>query len=364
LRPRAGHPLKLSVAFLSAAWCYWLNVFPQLRRELRRWRARAASIPDAELRRLALDTYRLKWSNIEGAAAFATLAPSAHRHTAIKALITFQAAYDYADTLAEQPAIDPVANGYSLHRPLIVALGEDVEHPDYYAHSRLRRDGGYLKALTDSCRRAVDQLPSYQLVQKAARRAAERIAAYQSLNHRPNAPQAGLAIWAGRETPAGSGLRWWETAAACASSLTALALLSAAADPHLTTVQTVAIETAYHPWIGALHTLLDSLIDWEEDELAGQPSLLDNYPSMTELTARMRMLATRSRTATSKLAHDERHFTILAGMVGVYLSAPEAHTPRTAHIAAAVLDEIAHLARPSLLVIKTRRAAIRRNAIR
>lgn len=354
-----GHRLALSSAFVSAAHCYWLNVFPQVRRELRYWYAWAEGIPDPSLRALALRTYRCKWLNAEGAAAFAVFAPVASRQTTITALVTYQAAYDYADTVAELPATDSIANGVSLHRPLITALTPDLEHPDYYAHSRLKNDGGYLKALTDACRAAFQRLPRHCLVKEAVKRASTRIVTYQSLHHGDARAREQLARWAKRQTVKGSGLRWWETAAACASSLTSLALISAAADPNITGVDVEALESAYHPWIGALHTLLDSLIDWSEDEQSSQPSLLDNYASGDELAERMRILAARSQVATATLAQPRLHVALLAGMVSVYLISPEASTGRTAAAAEAVLQAAGSLTGPSLFILRMRRAVRR-----
>jgi tetraprenyl-beta-curcumene synthase len=330
-------------------------VFPQVRRERRYWRARAEWIPDPCLRRLALETYRCKWLNVEGAAAFAVFAPVVNRQTTVTALVTYQTAYDYADTLAELPTTDPVANGFSLHQPLITALEPDLEHPDYYAHSYLKKDGGYLQALTDACRTAFQRLPCHRLVKDAVERASTRIITYQCLNHGDAGARQQLEEWAQRQTPSGSGLTWWETAAACASSLNALALISAAAATKVSRVELAEIESAYHPWIGALHTLLDSLIDWGEDECVRQPSLLDNYSSSNELVERMRLLAVNSRLATTTLAHPAFHAALLAGMVSVYLTAPEARTAYAAPVADAVLAETGPLTCPSLAVLRVRR---------
>jgi tetraprenyl-beta-curcumene synthase len=362
LTSRVGHHAELSVAFLLAAQCYWLRVFPRVQLELDHWRRRAGEIPDPELRRLALETHRAKRYNVEGAAAFATLAPRAYRGAAIRALVTFQAAYDYADTLAEQPQDDPIANGRMLHQPLLVALDGIAKHPDYYAHSRLNEDGGYLRALTDGCHQAIRQLPAHAIVAPAVMRAAKRIVTYQSLNHSGSNTHDLLACWAQEETLPGSGLRWWETSAACASSLTVLALLSAAASPELEARDVTVIESAYHPWVGALHTLLDSLIDLSEDELADQPSLLDRYDSISELVETMGTLARRSREAISSLPQASQHAVLLAGMTGLYLTTPEAHTPRTNCVTEEVLHEMENLMRPTLLVMRVRRSIQRRTS--
>lgn len=355
------HRLRLAGAFVSAARCYWLAVFPLVRRELNFWRARARRIPDPHLRHLALSVFGCKRFNVEGAAAFAILAPAASRRTLVKALVCFQMAYDYADTVAEQPAAsDPIANGRLLHQPLLHAFGpEAAKNLDYYKHSRHTDDGGYLQALTSSCRTAFHRLPSHALVRVSAARAAERIAVYQAFNHSDPGARGTLAYWALQQTPPRSGLEWWETAAACASSLTVLALLSAAADPALNEAGVCAIEDAYHPWIAALHTLLDSLIDWSEDEKDGQPSLLDNYTSKDDLANRMGSLATRAQSTTSRLPRSASHSAIVAAMMSVYLTAPAARTPRTRPVHDAVAHTSGPLMAPSRAVLKLRRASIR-----
>ena len=270
-------------------------------------------------------------------------------------LVRFQAAYDYADTIAEQPADDPVANGRQLHGSLLDALNPNSEPPDYYEYSRLRDDGGYLNALADSCRIAFQQMPSHALVQESATSAASKIATYQSLNHGGRKAHEKLARWAERETPHGADLLWWETGAAYASSLTVLALLSAAANPTVSSHDVLGIERAYHPWIGALHTLLDSLVDWSEDEHCGQPSLLDHYGSRSELVQRLKVMACRSRRAVRTLPDAVRHEALLVAMVGVYLTAPYSNSARAAGVSEPVLHEIGGLSKPTLLVLRARR---------
>jgi tetraprenyl-beta-curcumene synthase len=278
-------------------------------------------------------------------------------------LVRFQAAYDYADTVAEQPADDPIANSHQLHRPLIDALNLSCKQANYYEYSRLQDDGGYLAALTDSCRIAFQEMPSRALVQRSATHAASKIVTYQSLNHDTDSKTHDkLALWARRETPLGVDLRWWETSAACASSLTVLALLSAAASPTLSARHVSEIEGAYHPWIGALHTLLDSLVDWSEDERAGQPNLLDSYSTPSELETRMQMLARRSRQAVRSLPNAARHEVVLAAMVGVYVIAPGARSRRTQNVADRILEEVDDLASPVLLALRARRT-LRTNKI-
>jgi len=268
--------VELGVAFTETIARYLFRVLPAVRWELAHWRTRAAEIPNLKLRHHALQAL-CKQGNIEGAALFATLAPAVHRRRTVRALVAYQSAYNYLDALSELPSKDPVANGDQLHQALLVALHPDAPHSNYYAYNPDKGDGGYLNAIVDACREALAGQPSYTACIPTARAAAARIVDFQALNLNEN--QGGhdaLQSWAREETPAGSGLAWWETAAAAAgSSLSVHALMAAAADPHLHACDAREIDRAYFPWIGALHSLLDSLVDRIEDHERGQPSLLD-----------------------------------------------------------------------------------------
>jgi tetraprenyl-beta-curcumene synthase len=354
----AGSRLALASAFAGAASRYWIGVFPLLSRELRHWHERAREIPDPMLRKLALLTQKSERGNLEGAAAFAVLAPRAHRARVLRAVVAFQATYDYIDTLAEQPCADPVANGHQLHLALLSALEPEGEHADYYEHSGGGQDDGYMHKLVDRCRFALRALPSYSSVAESALRCTRRMVAYQSLNHGACTETRGdLAGWATGLTPAGTGLRWWETAAAAASSLSVFALIAAAAQPALESGQAAATESAYFPWIGALHVLLDSLIDRSEDVAAGQHCLVDHYDSAEEAAIRLRVIATEATRATELLPQSAEHATILAAMTSFYLSAPSASAPGASSAAQQVRQSMGAIAGPTMVVLRARRAA-------
>jgi tetraprenyl-beta-curcumene synthase len=350
----AGSRIALTGAFAGAARRYWLDVFPRVCAERRRREARAQEIPDELLRRVVVDALR-KWGNIEGATAFAAFVPRRRRDAAVRAMACFQAAYNYLDMLSELPNTDPVANGQLLHHALLIALDPEAEHLDYYAHHHLHEDGGYLAETVDGCRAALGQLPSYAAVAPAARRAAERIVAFQSCNTgEVQGDYAALERWARAHTPRGTGLRWWEAAAAGGSSMCVYALIAAAAQPRVELAEVAAIEGAYFPWIGALHSLLDNLIDTAEDYATGQRSLIGCYASPLDATTRMGLLAERSMGAASELPSGRGHALILAAMASFYLSTPEARTPEAAPVADAVLRALGEPAALSMSVFRTR----------
>jgi tetraprenyl-beta-curcumene synthase len=324
------------------------------------WERRARRISDAQLRRIALEALQDKRSNIEGAAAFATFVPRRRRAQATLALSSFQAAYNLLDMLGEQPSPDPVADGRRLHEALLHALREDPRAlpRDWYEHHPHRDDGGYLEGLLAECHEALAGLPSYPVAAPFATRAAGRIVAFQSLNlSESQGDHAALAQWAHTATPAGSGLQWWETAAAAGSSLAVYALIAAAAQPALHPREAEALERAYFPWIGGLHSLLDNLIDKREDEAAGHRSLVEYY-SPQRAAQRMRWLAERASDAALELPASNRHRVLLAGMIASYLSAPQARAAQLQPLGEAVREAGGPLMRPALLVFGLHRAAL------
>ncbi len=338
---RAGHRGSQGLAgellappvFARVVLAHLLLGLPSLRTELAQWTRRAAQIPSPSLRTSALRALA-KQGNIEGAALFATLAPIRHSATTVRALVAYQAAYNYLDALSELPSADPTANAQRLHQALLVALDPGAPHLDYYEHHPESADGGYLIAMLDRCRAALGALPSFALLAPTARVAASRIVDFQTLNlaERHGGHDA-LERWAREIMPAGCGLRWWEVAAAAGSSLPVHALIAAGADPLSDARAAGEIDRAYFPCLGALHSLLDSLVDRGEDEIDGRLCLLDNYTASPRTATRLGALATQARAASARLPSSYTHRVILTAMSSYYLSAPECATPEARAIA-------------------------------
>lgn len=360
---RAPSAVASACCFSLAAWRYWTSVYPLTCRELARWRRAADAIPDPPLRDLALLSLR-KRGNMEGAAAFATFAPARHRTSVVRACVAFQTAYNYLDVLSEQPSASPGAQARALHRALVAAVSGRVS-TDFYAESLwVDDDGGYLRRLIETCSRALAELPSAAAIATAIADSAERIVEFQA-HLGGGEPEGGsLAGWGAAVTPSGCGLRWWESAGAAGSSLGIYALIAAAAERGLSPSDVAAVEHAYFPWIGALNSLLDSVIDVAEDAAIGQHSLFAGYAARSEAKARMGMIARRSREAALALPHGIDHLVVIAGMCGMYLSAPEASRAAVRDVREAVLSEVGPLAKLALSVFAVRRTIERRAGAR
>lgn len=395
-------------AFVRAALRYWLRVFPRVARELRRRRQLALAIPDPVLRRIALQALECKRCNQEGAATFELLGRRRTRARLVRALCACQALCDYLDLLAEQPAEDRVANGYRLHEALIAAVDCDAapagdasagaasagaasaaatpagaapagatpadatpaDAAYYYAHCPTgERDGGYLQTLIDDVRGVLAGLPARAEVQAPLRRAALRIAEYQSFNHGDNNDGAGashgashecLMRWADEPPVCHGSLWWWEAAAGAGSTLLLFALMARASHAKLAANETRLVEDAYLPWFGALHTLLDSLVDLEEDRATEGHRLIAHYESAGQAAERMRLIAREALVRARALPAGRRHGLLLVAMSGFYLSqAPPADAPVAGRVRGALLAELGGLARTAMLMVGVRHAARR-----
>jgi tetraprenyl-beta-curcumene synthase len=369
MRAKASGSFASAATFTRAIGIYWGNVFPQVNRELAIWRERAQEIPDQAMRRQALEALS-KRGNMEGAAAFATFVPRKHRAAVVRATVAFQTAYNHLDTISEQSSSIGPAEARALHEALLAALaclkpgtwagrwrskesGHDYERP---IHPPKNDEDGYLAALVQACQGALSELPSYAAVAPAAQRAAERVVSFQSFNRRE---RGDMEHWGRAQTPPGSDLRWWETAASGGSSLGVHVMIAAAAEPGIEQTHVDELERAYFPWIGALHSMLDQLVDVEEDASSGQPNLIELYGSGAEAAERMALLAERALECARDLEPAHRHELIVAAMASFYLSSPEASVGEAAPVARAVLDMFGPLTPPALAIFKTRQAAER-----
>lgn len=346
-------------ALAGAARSYWLGVFPDACREVRIWRARAQEIPDPMLRQIALRAHSEKRGNLEGAAAFAAFAQPAGRHAAVRAVVAYQTMFDYLDNLSEEPSEDPIANGRRLNGALLAAITPEAPHDDYYPHHRRGEDGGYLHALIAACHTALTALPSFATIAELAREATERVVTYQSLNHGDgNGRHDSFERWARASGKEHVRLRWWETGAAAGSTLDLFALIAAAADPALDRNLARMLGTAYFPWVGALHSLLDSLTDQVEDLATHRRGLIDYYRSPDEAADRIATIATEAISQVSELPGGHSHTLIVAAMTSFYLCDLSMSSSPHARLATpAVLEAMGRLARPTMLILSTRRVA-------
>jgi tetraprenyl-beta-curcumene synthase len=351
-------------AFLTANARYWTTVAPKVRGQLAGWQTRAMRIEEPELRRLALGSLQQEGFTAEVAATLATLTPPRHRATTLRAIVALEVMYDYLDALTELPAPDPLTNGRLLFKAFTDALDPDadLEGEDYYRHYPSGADGGYLRELGTTVREALKTLPAAAVLTPAMRRAAARCAQAEVLTHVATLTGGSQAeAWA-RQTASDSGLEWREHLAGAASSVLAVhALIALAGDERTTREHAAPIDDVYFA-LGVLSTMLDSVVDYEQDAAHGTLAYINHYDDRAELGAR---LATIAREV-ARRAHDApaspHHLMTLAGVAAYYTSAPSARGNLALPVTTRVQQELRPLITPTLVLMRGWRLAKRLRA--
>jgi hypothetical protein len=351
---------RASLALVVANIRYWTTVAPVVRKELRRWELRAQAIDDPSLRALALEKLRDEGFHAEASAMLATLAPHAHRRDAVEAIVALELLFDYLDGLTERPSPDPLRDGEQLFEALISAVAVPPAVPGDLLQTPSRCADGYLQELSRAVVLALARLPAAAAITEIAQRIAARSGQAQTRMHA--APQLGTAQleqWGNAEAQ-GTGLGWRELVAGAASSVLVLhALIASAADARTTSAQAEAIASAYLSTC-VLLTLLDGLVDHEQDQGHGepdQPGYLSLYEDRQELSEVLVQGAQRAATQARELPHGAHHAMTLVGVVAYYTSAPGAKSDFAKPLAARLQEQLAPLIVPTLALMRIWRLA-------
>jgi tetraprenyl-beta-curcumene synthase len=355
LTARAGGALAL------ANIRYWLRVAPLVRVELRRWREHAEAIPDPALRALALHKLDEEHFTAEVAATLGTLAPRPYRSDAVQAIVALEIMYDYLDGLTEQPSRDPLRDGAQLFQAFLLALGQDGgDAGDYYRYRASSDDGGYLDELVAVTRAALARLPASAIVAETLQRAAARGAAAQTRAHAvPRAGRAQIEQWASREAETLQ-VPWREFLAGAASSVAAVHALIAAACHERTTAEQAADTDAAYLSIAAVATMVDSLVDYEEDAASGSLALgymqyFDDRKLARELAASLRSALARIQ----RIPNSGHHLMTLVGVVAYYTSEPGGKRGFARAAVSELQHELGPLIWPTLAIMRAWRLARR-----
>jgi hypothetical protein len=344
------------VALSLASVRYVRTVAPVVARCLDHWRARARAIGDPELRKLALRKLDTERFNAEAGAMLATLAPAEHRAGAVEAIVALELLFDLLDGLTERPLADPLADGQRLFAPFVDAL-RPGSSPAAPAH----RHDDYMGELSDAAHRAILVLPAAVAVRDLALLNAQRAAQAQIRMHAvPTLGIEQLQLWAQSEARAAGGLLGWrELLVGSASSVLSIhALIVAAADGYTTSASAARIGDAYLS-VCVLVTLLDGLLDREDDRRHDRPSYLSVYPEQSLPAQALPSLARGAAAQLGALPNGAHHLAMLAGVVAYYTSAPGARDPLIRPATAGLRRQLAPLILPALAVMHVWRLARR-----
>ena len=334
---------------------------------------RAAAIADARIREDALAALARKRTHLDGAALFWIL-PRRRNPRLLRLLVAYEIILEFLDQMNERTAHAGQANGRQLHLALVEALDPDAPISDYYRFQSWREDGGYLRALVESCREHCAHLPSYARVRVLVIREATR-AQVLALNHDPDPEARNLALeqWSAREFPDRVGSRfpdrapakspdrvqasWFELSGAATASLTVHALLALAAEPAVAERDLDRAHAVYFPWCSLATTMLDSYVDQLEDRANGDHSYIAHYASAEIALQRLCEVVDRTARQACELRNGHRHTVIVACMVAMYLSRDSAHTPELHAGTRMLLDAGGSLTKVLLPVLRAWRIA-------
>jgi tetraprenyl-beta-curcumene synthase len=346
-----GLALAAALALGRIKLRYWLSVAPIVRAELRRWHECARAIEDPVLRALALAKLEQEGFNAEAAAMLATLAPRRRRRHAVAAIVAIELLYDYLDGLTESLAGEPTQDGRQLFRAFTDAVTPALApRGDYYRHHS-RHEDAYLQPLVTSARRAIRRLPATGTLSVLLRRSAARGAQAQLHIHAGAGSSPAVAQrWAERQA-AGTSLGWRELLAGAACSvLTVHALIAAAGDRRTTYAQGLEIEQLYK-LVSVLPTLLDSVVDHDEDTRDRHPSYVDRYESQEILAERLAAVSADALARARVAPHGADHVMVLVGVVAYYASAPGADSDFARPLIRDVCRQLRPLVRPTLAIM-------------
>lgn len=350
LRDR-GLLTRTSFALLLANIRYWTSVAPIVRAELKRWQACAAEIEDSELRALAFSKLHNEGFHADAAAMLATLAPRTHRRSVVEAIVALKLLFDYLDGLTERPSPDPLHDGERLFMTLI-----DAVVPTISGSGQSDENSGYPEMLSHTVALAIARLPAASAIASTASRTASRTAQAQTRIHAvPQIGTAQLEAWVKSE-PQTTELGWRELAAGAGSSVLVLhALIAAAANPHTTVEHAAQIEAAYLSTC-VLLTLLDGLVDYEQDLSSGSsqcPGYISLYEDREQLPELLCQWSRRALLQARALANGPHHVMVLTGVVAYYSTAPGAVTEIARPAVARLKCELTPLISPTLALMRT-----------
>lgn len=288
--------------------------------EIRRWRRLALAIPNSVIREDALAALEKKRTHADGAALFWIL-PRRRNIDLLRLLVRYELIWDFLDNLSERAAGAGQVDGHQLHLAIAEAIDPSVAISDYFCEHPWRGDGGYLRALVQSCREGCAALPSYSCIRALAVRDAAR-AQVLGLNHDPDAARrdAALQRWVSEHFPDRGDVAWWELSGAASAPLNIHALLALAAEPGCTEREILAVHGAYFPWLSATTTMLDSYVDQADDARNGDHSYVAHYPSGESAEIGLRALLARASGEARTLPRGPKHAVIAAAMAAMYLS--------------------------------------------
>lgn len=299
---------------------YFRVVRPRVIHLIAQLHQQAQDIPDSDLRDQALSSLRTKQFHCEGGGVYGGPSRDPHGYL-LEFLVPYQSLCDYLDTVTDRgPSQDP-DNLRWLHQALVDATTPYAPVRDYYRDHPYNDDGGYMASLVLRSQQALARFPGYAKVQDRIMRLVQLYIDLQVYKHGPVSTRLDrLTKWFHKESDPQDGLFWWEFAAASGSTLGIFALLTLALEPSPKRESIESLYDLYFPWIGALHILLDYLIDQKEDLEGGDLNFVTYYQDREQATHRLQKIYRHIVHQAKSVPDAAFHRYVARGLLGFYLS--------------------------------------------
>ncbi len=299
-------------------------VVPKAARALAGIRTLADVIPDDRLRLQALSSIDTKAYHVAGGCILATfLTPSAADHY-VEIVAPLETIYDYLDNLCDRHPDVGIAAYPILHRAIADALDPGAVVGGYYDLGPSGDDGDYLVTLVRRVQRGLRRLADHERLLPLFREAANLYADMQTFVHFPAAErEEACRLWHGRHADRYGELEWFEFACAAGSQFQVYAPLFMLFDTRYASI--VDAYRAYFPAVSALHVLLDSFIDQEEDREHDDLNFVSLFGGNARFFDRVAYLARRAVREFSHLPTPRRHHFVLRTMSLFYLTHPKVY---------------------------------------
>ncbi|MGG4013134.1 tetraprenyl-beta-curcumene synthase family protein [Bacillus smithii] len=296
------------------------KVFPTVHKELNKWKQKANSIPDQELKKQALASIEHKTFHCEGGSILALLSGE-HFGEAVKFIVAYQTISDYLDNLCDRStSLDP-KDFAALHESMIDALTVGAPFRPYYRFRNEQEDGGYLRELVGTCQSVLQKIKHYPAISSYLLELCRYYCDLQIHKHVcVEEREERLKKWFSRYKDQLPKMEWFEFSACSGSTLGIFCLVSYAFRDDFKPEYASMIREAYFPYIQGLHILLDYFIDQEEDRKGGDLNFCFYYDSQEELLSRFQYFIQKADSSTKHLPHAKFHQLINRGLLGIYLS--------------------------------------------
>ncbi|WP_157404597.1 tetraprenyl-beta-curcumene synthase family protein [Shouchella shacheensis] len=297
------------------------DVIPTVNVHYNQWIERAKTIPNEELRSQALDALARKKFHCEGGGVYGIIAGDRFEEL-IQFIIAYQLICDYLDNLCDQSdSLNP--NDFrALHRALLIALQPDAPHEDYYAYRDEKEDGGYLRALVETCQGRLRTFPSFAVLQPHMLKMSGLYADLQVYKHVKKEDRQPMleAFFAEHKHEMPEGMTWFEFSACVASTLAIYTMATYATKEGVTEGLAKTICDGYFPYVQGMHILLDYFIDQKEDLEDDEMNFLFYYDSKEQMEERFRYFVAQSEGTISKLPDPKFHRMLIRGVIAIYLA--------------------------------------------